>query len=164
MWICAPNNVDLSVIVWNLRGNTQLWTKQLAQQAWNVAKLSTVQNVALAKNSREEAGERQEANWNKGYRCPVQIHYILSPKCTLTTSARESIITITMQTLSEFIKAQAKHLTWLDNSFDANSWGQRQWEHEEQLTTTNLEDVSCCKTLHGGFIIEALFSEELVII
>lgn len=79
------------------------------------------------KNSRGEAGDRQEANWNKGYRCPVQIHYILSPKCTLTTSARESSITITMQTLSEFIKAQAKHRVHLfssheiklDSSFDA---------------------------------------------
>lgn len=150
MWIREPNNVELSMIVWNLRGNTQLWTKQLAQQACNVAKLSTVQNVALAKKSRGEAGDRQEANWNNGYRCPVQIHYTLSPKCTLTTSARESNITITMQTLSDFIKVQTKHLTHLfnsyeiglDNSFHANSWGQRKWEHKEQLTTPNLEGVS----------------------
>lgn len=89
------------------------------------------------KNSRGEAGDRQEANWNKGYRCPVQIHYILSPKCTLTTSTRESSITLTIHTLSEFIKTRAKQLMHplyeieLDNSFDANSWGQRQREHEE---------------------------------
>ena len=65
MWISVPDNVDLSVIVWNLRGNTQLWTKQLAQQACNVAKLSTVQNVALAKKKKRRkkkktAEERQE--------------------------------------------------------------------------------------------------------
>lgn len=60
MWIRAPNNVDLSVIVWDLGGNTQLWTKQLAQQACNVAKLSTVQNVALAKKQKKTAEGRQE--------------------------------------------------------------------------------------------------------
>ena len=54
MWVSVPDNVDLSVIVWNLRGNTQLWTKQLAQQASSVAKLSTVQNVALAKKKQKK--------------------------------------------------------------------------------------------------------------
>lgn len=135
------------MIVWNLSGNTQLWTEQLAQQACNVAKLSTVQNVALAKkNSSREAGDCQEAKWNKGYRCPIQIHYTLSPKHALTTSARESSITIAMQTLSKFIKALAKHFTHLFSSYeiqldhpsDANSWGLRQQEHNEQLTTPKL--------------------------
>lgn len=62
MWVSVPDNVDLSVIVWNLRGNTQLWTKQLAQQACSVAKLSTVQNVALAKRKKKKkkAEGRQE--------------------------------------------------------------------------------------------------------
>lgn len=163
--------MDLSVIVWNLRGNTQLWTKPLAQQACSVAKLSTVQNVALAKkNSRGEAGDRQEANWNKGYRCPVQIHYMLSSNWTFTTSARESSITITNQALSKCIKAQAKHLTHLlssyeiglDNSFDVNSWDQRQRVHEEQLTTAKLRAALSHK--HRGFITKAFFSGVAVII
>lgn len=63
---------------------------------------------------------------------------------------RESSITITIQTLSKFMKVQSKHLmhlfssceVGLDSSFDANSWSQRQREHEEQLTTPNLKDVT----------------------
>lgn len=59
-----------------------------------------------------------------------------------------------METLSKFIKAPAKHFTHLlssyeiglDHSFDANSWGLREQEHDEQLTTPNLDDI----TREGG--------------
>lgn len=152
MWIRAPNNVDPSAIVWNLRGSTQLWTKQLAQQASNVAKLSTVQNVALAKKNpaewRQETVKRQTETKGRNVSAKVTMYWALNAQFPLPQD-RGSCITITIQTLSKFINVQSRHLMHLfspreiglDSSFDANSWSQRQREHEEQLTTLKLKDV-----------------------
>lgn len=56
MWIHAPDNVDFSKIFRDLRGNTAL--NQTARSAGNIAQLSSVQNVALAKRKQQEGGRR----------------------------------------------------------------------------------------------------------
>lgn len=69
------------MIVWNLSGNTQLWTEQLAQQACNVAKLSTVQNVALAKKTaagRQEIVKRQSETKATDVPSKFIIHWALN--------------------------------------------------------------------------------------